>query len=399
MKVAIVGASGFVGSALAESLWAENPDSVVPLIHSSGNAWQLARHGMNLVVTDVLKEQQLRSTLKGCTHVVNCFRAGGKTMIDGVATLLKASAAAGVEKFVHLSSVAVYGNRFAGQTIDESFKSRSGPKSYGDMKAKCDELVQKAARKGLPCVTLCPPNIAGINSPFLLNLLSSITSGKAALVDGGHLPCELIDVENLVHAIRLALTCKQVEAQRVFVTDQSSTLTWRQLLGDLAELADRSTPLPDVSTEEVEARLKAGQKQKLSYKRAVKRVFSSDVRKALSRDPMWDATLASIATVAKRFPQRLQHWLKSEQSAVAKPQRQTSQFALPILDQQLRNVRYSNQRASDVLGYKPVLTDSESIDRFSHWAQTQFGWNSSMGDLYLELHRRAGKKRDVVAAT
>ena len=43
-KVAIFGASGFVGATLAERMLEKNEHEIVPIIRSPGNAWRLSRH-------------------------------------------------------------------------------------------------------------------------------------------------------------------------------------------------------------------------------------------------------------------------------------------------------------------------------------------------------------------
>jgi uncharacterized protein YbjT (DUF2867 family) len=73
-KIVILGASGFVGTTLTERLW-QNPDmEVVPVIHSAGSAWRLARYNCPLHQVDVGDPAALRAALAGATHVVNCTR-------------------------------------------------------------------------------------------------------------------------------------------------------------------------------------------------------------------------------------------------------------------------------------------------------------------------------------
>ena len=71
-RIAIVGASGFVGASLAERLLSQGGDEVVPFIHSSGNAWRLARLDIELKTLNLLDRDQVHAALRGVTHVVNC---------------------------------------------------------------------------------------------------------------------------------------------------------------------------------------------------------------------------------------------------------------------------------------------------------------------------------------
>ena len=109
-RIAIVGASGFVGSTLVERLLAQGRDEVLPFIHSSGNAMRLARLGIELPTIDLLVRDQVDAALRGCTHVVNCALGGADAALRGLRNLLAACRKHKVERFIHLSSVLVYGD-------------------------------------------------------------------------------------------------------------------------------------------------------------------------------------------------------------------------------------------------------------------------------------------------
>ena len=70
--VAVFGAAGFVGATLVERLLAGGRHEVRPYIHSTGNAWRLSRHGLELRSVDVRDRALVREALVGVSHVVNC---------------------------------------------------------------------------------------------------------------------------------------------------------------------------------------------------------------------------------------------------------------------------------------------------------------------------------------
>jgi dTDP-D-glucose 4,6-dehydratase len=61
--------------------------------------------------------------------------------------------------------------------------------------------------------------------------------------------------------------------------------------------------------------------------------------------------------------------------------------SIPLLRQQLRDVRYSTQRAHEVLKYTPVLSFEQSMRRFVHWYQDAFDWNTEWWPLLKQLYR------------
>jgi hypothetical protein len=107
----VLGASGFVGAHLCERLIAAGTDEVVPVIHSSGSAWRLARRGVPLRSANLLDKHEIASALNGCTHVVNCSRGGDDVMLRGLRNLLDVCDGLRIAGFVHLSSVMVTGIR------------------------------------------------------------------------------------------------------------------------------------------------------------------------------------------------------------------------------------------------------------------------------------------------
>ena len=66
---------------------------------------------------------------------------------------------------------------------------------------------------------LCPPNISGPYSRFVLDILKDMRQGTLALVDEGKMILNVVDVNNLCHAIELALISEKIDGRRMFITD------------------------------------------------------------------------------------------------------------------------------------------------------------------------------------
>ena len=384
MKVAVFGASGFVGSTLVERLWRESID-VHPIIHSSGNAARLARFGHPLVVADALSPDTLGPALEGCTHVVNCSRGPAEVMIRGLSNMLDASRRAGVRRFVHLSSVAVYGD-VSTRTLVEGDVPRPAPNTYGSMKLRQDELVIAAAAKGLSAAILCPPNIGGCYSAFLLEIVQAIRRWEFALVGDGSFPCELVDVENLVEAIRLALVVPAIDSQRIFVTD-GSDLTWRQIAERLALLADRPLPVLAVPADAVAADTTGRASGKASLLSGIRHLGSPEVRSALRRNLWFAAAERRLKSGVRRIP-ALERTLRRRIDAQSSVPIASigPQFSERLARQQLRNTRYALERAKSALAYVPVISSAESMSAFACWYSACVGWNGESWDLFRELY-------------
>jgi nucleoside-diphosphate-sugar epimerase len=383
MKVAVFGASGFVGATLVERARAWPGFDLRPVIHSSGSAARLARHGMPLHTADLLVPDSIDRVLEGSTHVVNCSRGPAEVMRAGLANLLEASRRAGVKRVVHISSVAVYeGARGA---IDETATPRPSPGTYGAMKLAQDQLVARAASRGLSSVILCPPNISGPHSAFLLEIVRALRRREFALVDGGSLPCALVDVENLVHAIRLALEAREADAQRIFLTD-GQPVSWGTLAERLAPLGDHPLPLPSISRHEAERRAAEAPAPKPSVLRAARHLVSSEVRSALRSDPWFARTEKRLKTIVTALP-GLESLVRRQATGVAKPGKVPSGplYAERLIRQQLRDVRYSGERAATLLGYVPPFNSESSMQAFQAWYEASVGWNDEWWPLVRHL--------------
>ncbi|QEF99636.1 hypothetical protein Mal15_37020 [Stieleria maiorica] len=381
-KIAIFGASGFVGSTLAEELLAEGVP-VRCLIHSSGNAWRLSRHRIDLQMVDLLDPASVRRAIADCSHVVNCSRGKGEAMTVGAKNLIDVCAEANVERFVHISSVAVYGDAFSVPVISEDHATTPEHGSYGWKKLKQDEMVQRAFRRGLNSVVVCPPNISGPYSMFLEEICRELKAGTFAFVDEGRFPCPLIDVGNLTHALRQGLNASEGDGQRRLVCDEP-TATWREVVTALSEMLEISNPIPSVTSAEAEELTRSKRPQKGSIKKSMGHLVSSGVRMSLRQDPYIGSLEKFAVNCAKRLPKTIQDQLRDDQKrispVVAKPN-----VSVRLLSQQLRNVTYSCDAAKKAWGYDPPIDFAESMDRFQQWAKLHWGLGSAPYQLLAEL--------------
>jgi nucleoside-diphosphate-sugar epimerase len=248
-------------------------------------------------------------------------------------------------------------------------------------------MVQQAAREGLPGVILCPPNISGPYSPFLIKILDALRGGSFALLDGGNTPCNLVDVSNLAHAIELALDRGTAEGKRMFVTDDEET-TWHDVIDSLAPVAECTEAIPIITREELTRLRTSNGKSSLSLKRSLKHLVSSDVRAALREDPLWakleQALGQSVTRLGKSAEERLR-------LAIAGPPRVGKTNGIPHYNlhlsvQQLRGVRHKCDLAKQELGYKPVYTFAASMRAFRAWYRSQHGMDTASWDLLKQLY-------------
>jgi nucleoside-diphosphate-sugar epimerase len=373
MAVAVFGASGLVGFAVVRRLIADGRYQVRPFIHTPGNAWRLARLGLPMEAVDLRSPSGLRAAVDGVTHVVNCTRGMDRATTRGLGDLLRACRDAGVGRFVHLSSVLVYGEPPPPESVTEAARPKVTPGSPAAFKLRHDEMVRAACARGLPSVVLCPPNISGPHSPFLLQVVEAMRRGTFALVEGGAGPCNLVDVENLAHAVTRALECERADGTRTFVTDGGDA-TWRDVAEALAPLAGSRGPFPSLSRAEAAKRTRGSGGWiallgRDTLGRTARFLVSSEVRDVLRRDPAFETAEAAARRLAARLPGGLADRLKSSVSSsrMAGLGDGRPAYSAHLLRQQLRTVRHSCGKAARELGYAPPHTFAESMAAFRAW--------------------------------
>jgi nucleoside-diphosphate-sugar epimerase len=390
-RIVILGASGFVGTTLTERLLERADATVVPVIHSAGSAWRLARRDDPLVQLDVSDEAALKIVLRDATHVVNCTRGPRSVMIGGLERILKACRAAGVSRFVHLSSVMVYGDPPHSQSHHEDAPTNPPPgaESYAMIKLEQDRMVQAAASTGLPSVVLCPPNISGPFSAYVAGIVNGIRNGSFALVDGGAGPCNLVDVRNLCHAIEASLVTEgaALDGSRMFVTD-GDQVSWKDVAMELLELSE-TDEIRHIGREDLLRVSGLGAaKRSVSVGSSFRHLVSSDVRAALRKDPLLakldHAARAAVTKLGRNMETKLRLGIEGP-TAVRRPDPYAG-LNLGLCAQQLRQVRHLNERAESLLGFSPPVSFRQSMTDFRAWYRKMHGMDTPFWPIARHLY-------------
>lgn len=126
--VLVTGASGSIGSVLVKRL-SESGQSVRALVRNPDRAAALRiLPNIEIVRGDLSQPDSLRGCAEGCSRVFHCAaklagsdRAASKTInVNGTQALIEEAVRSGVERFIHVSTIAVYGFSNA-QSITEEY--------------------------------------------------------------------------------------------------------------------------------------------------------------------------------------------------------------------------------------------------------------------------------------
>ena len=135
-RILVLGANGFIGRQVVAALSSSDWATPVPAGRRAAAAGQPAS-----LQVDTTNGAQLRDALADVSGVVNCVAGGTDTIVNGARTLAEAAADAPQKpRIVHLSSLAVYGERVG--DADETTTAGGELSPYGAAKEAAERLIQ-----------------------------------------------------------------------------------------------------------------------------------------------------------------------------------------------------------------------------------------------------------------
>jgi nucleoside-diphosphate-sugar epimerase len=189
MRALVTGATGFVGSHLAEALHRRG-DEVTALVRSPRKAEALAPLGVRVVPGDLDDVRSLASAVEGqevVFHVAGLVAARNEDEFmrcnrDGSARLAAAAAGAGVARFVMVSSMAAGGPAKPGRPLTGTEPARPVT-AYGRSKLAAETAITAGT---LPWVIVRPPTVYGPRDREVLKVFRIARLGIAPVLGDGH---------------------------------------------------------------------------------------------------------------------------------------------------------------------------------------------------------------------
>jgi nucleoside-diphosphate-sugar epimerase len=218
MKVLVTGAAGLLGSHVAE-LSLGRGDAVRILVRPSEDVSWLARAGAEVCWGDLADRASLEAAVRGIDRVLHCAARMGPwgpeteyetVNVRGVKTLVEAAMAAGVHRFVHVSSIDVHGLAVAGPADETAPYSREQD-PYSRSKIAGERVVQELIKdKGAPAVIVRPGLIYGPRDTNSFGRFAAlIERGKLPIIGSGNNQLPLIYVADVAQGILLASDADQ----------------------------------------------------------------------------------------------------------------------------------------------------------------------------------------------
>ena len=243
-RILIIGAGGFLGSRLVTRLTGDTTFRTIGV----GRSKRPESHHGDWVQVDVIDLPMLQSIINkddiiiNCSGIVSYNPADDEEMLkvneDGTNNLVIASLDAKVAHFIHISSIAVFGQRVPGEVISEKNMWIKSPDNsqYAISKFKSEQQVWRGIQEGLKATLLNPSFILGGFQNFRSSakIIKTIHHNNRYHPRGSN---GFVDVDDVVNAV-LAVIEGQYSGERFIINGQNLSYA------DLYRMASASLNIP-----------------------------------------------------------------------------------------------------------------------------------------------------------
>lgn len=247
--IAVIGAGGFVGAHLVESLVLDQ-QPLRAIVRNYRNLAAFCQLGsaVDVRLADAEDAAALTEALRGAEVVVNLTTGPPRGIVRSTETIFEACRQAGTKRLVHLSSAVVYGDVLQPVADDDPPLSRHWM-PYARAKAVSEVWLRTRLDAALDVVVLRPGIVWGVRSPHTIHIACSLAAKSAFLVDSGRGIFNGIYIDNLCSSIRIA--CDQpTRISGFYNVGDAETVTWRAFFEALGPaLGCEASRLPVVDGE------------------------------------------------------------------------------------------------------------------------------------------------------
>lgn len=230
----VTGATGFLGGRICARL-VELGRPVIAMGRDTTRFPKLDPRLCRPVVADLADSDALAAACRTVDVVIHSAalasawgdpRLFHEANVEGTRRILGAARAAGVRRFVHVSSSSVvFDNRDRFRMNESEPYPTTFLSPYGASKARSEEVVR--GFEGIETVIVRPRAIFGPGDTSLLpRLVRAGMHGRLPIIGNGHNVQDLTFVDNVVHALVLACSAPAVVGHTYFVTNDESVKLW-----------------------------------------------------------------------------------------------------------------------------------------------------------------------------
>ncbi len=323
MRYLITGATGFVGSHIAEAC--ERKKQILSaIVRPTSKTDELEKLGAILYRGELSDANLVRQAVLEADVVVHCAAKVGdwgpiepyrEINVECLRVLLEACKGQAISRFILMSSLGVYSMKHHHGANETEPLPRWHGDGYSQTKVEAEQLAMHYYKEwGVPVVILRPGFVYGPRDVTVMpRIISALKNHRLRYPGGGEAALNTIFVNNLVDAVFLAVECEKAVGQAYNLTD-GEYVSKRKFIGTIADRMELPHPT--------------------------------------RTPPLW---LAYLVT-----------WC-AEQLAKLKGAKKAPLFNFPRLKFIGYNLDFSIQKAMDDLGYRPRVNFEEAIGETMDW--------------------------------
>ena len=341
-RILVTGAGGFIGGRAVEVLHQLGFD-VRAGVRRWASAARIGRLPVDIEPCDLAVPQQLDAACEGVGAIVHCAvnLAPVAQATQELRNLLDAALTHRVRRFVHLSTMEVYGEPTGDIDERHGLEASGGHSHYARLKIALERVCRDHMARGAPIVMLRPTIVYGpFSDAWTVEVAQRLLSSSWSLPeDATQGTCNLLYVDDLMAAILLALRSDRAVGE-TFNINGGERLTWNEYFHGMG--AALGTPVRRHGALTARAGAWLTQPVRKSAKYLLQR-YQGQIMALYQR-----------SAVARQIMRRAERVLRQ----VPTP----AEFRLCS-----RTAFYVTDKASRLLGYRPQFTAERGIARSVAW--------------------------------
>jgi nucleoside-diphosphate-sugar epimerase len=368
--VFVTGATGFIGGRVCERMMQAGVPKVRALVHEMPHAARIARMPVELCPGDLMQRESLQQALGDAKVVIHCGLGRASGIVRGTENLLAVAQAAGVKRFIHVSTAAIYGITPPPGSEKEDAPLRRTGDTYCDNKAAAEKVVLSYGKRGLPVVILRPSIVWGPYSAWNTRLMNDLRAGRVAFIDGGRGACNTTFVDNLIDAMVLGLENDQALNQAFFITD-GEKVSWGDFIRAHAALMEPAPEVGDISRAEIRSfRGTNGGLLRSSVKATSQMIVSKEFRQMLMQIPLMEVAMTRAWNWLGSLPPEKRERLRTRLGVRRPSSNHVPTKFIPdavTVATQSGTVWFSIDKARRLLGYEPRVHFADGMKLVEQW--------------------------------
>lgn len=233
-NIFIVGATGFIGGRLVETLLLEHSITPTCLVRDMRKLARIARFPVKCVNGDLLRPETFEREVEGCDVYINCAYGKEKdpelnwrVNTEGTLKLLQLAHRNRAKQFIFLSTTAIYEGPYESGSFDERTLPDWEKRDYAGGKLEAERICLDFAKShDLPVTILRPTIVYGPFAPsWTIFPVELIRKGVLKEFDDFAGVCNPVYVDDVVGAI-LASINNENALNEVFNVSSGETISW-----------------------------------------------------------------------------------------------------------------------------------------------------------------------------